>query len=251
MIKLFARLWIFAPVVLMFAPAPAEAFKFSPIEMVFAPAGRGATRTFQITNAHDQPIAVEIRIAARDMSLSGEDVLGDAEDSFVVFPAQALVLPGKSQSVRVQWIGDPSPERELAFRMLVEQLPIDLVREPGDGARLKLLVRYIASLYVAPRGVKAEVVLESAGRKTAAGGGAMLAVVLRNRGTAHSLLRRLTLTVTGQARSGGEVSVALTAEQLDGMIGQNLLAGHRREFLLPWPAKLSDGPVAVSFDYAR
>ncbi len=35
------------------------------------------------------------------------------------------------------------------------------------------------------------------------------------------------------------------------MIGQNLLAGRRREFLLPWPAKLGDGPVAVSFDYAR
>ncbi len=248
--KLFACLWVSALVALLLAPAPAEAFKLTPIEMVFAPAGRGTTRTFQITNAHDQPIAVEIRFAARDMSLSGEDIRSDAEDSFVAFPAQAIVLPGRSQTVRVQWLGNPKPKGELAFRMMAEQLPIDLNREATDGARLKLLVRYVASLYVAPKGVKAEVALESAGRKTAAGG-ARLAIVLHNRGTAHSLLRGLTLTVTGQANGGGEVSVELAADQLDGMIGQNLLAGHRREFLLPWPAKLRDGPVTVSFDYAR
>lgn len=251
MIKLFFPLWIFSAVVLLFVPAPAEAFKLTPLEMLFAPAGRGATQTFQITNAHDQPIAVEIRIAARDMNLKGEDLLSDAENSFVVYPAQAIVLPGKSQTVRVQWIGDPSPKHELAFRMIAEQLPIDLHRKPTEGARLRLLVRYIASLYVAPRGVKAKVVLESAGRKTTSDGEAKLSVVLRNQGTAHSLLRRLTLNVTGQAGGGGKASVAFTAKQLYGMIGQNLLAGHRREFLLPWPAKLSGGPVVVSFDYVR
>ena len=251
MTKFLAPSWLAALAVLLFAPAPAEAFKLTPIEMVFEPAGRGATRTFQITNAHDQPIAVEIRLAARGMTLSGEDVLSDAEDSFAVFPAQAIVLPGKSQTVRVQWLGDPAPERELAFRMLAEQLPIELNRDASDGARLKLLVRYLASLYVAPTGVAGDGVSESAKRKIAAGGPARLAVVLRNRGSAHSLLRGLTLTATGQAPGGGEVSVALTVEQLDGMIGQNLLAGHRREFLLPWPAKLAEGPVAVSFDYVR
>ncbi len=251
MTKILAPLWLATLVILLFAPTSAGAFKLTPIEMTFQPVGRGATRTFQITNAHDQPIAVEIRLAAREMTLSGEDRLSDAEDSFAVFPAQAIVLPGKSQTVRVQWLGDPAPERELAFRMLAEQLPIDLNRDASDGAHLKLLVRYIASVYVAPKGVAADVVLESAERKTAAGGAALLAVVLRNRGTAHSLLRSLTLTATGQAPGGSEVSVALTAEQLDGMIGQNLLAGHRREFILPWPAKLDEGPVAVSFDYAR
>ena len=251
MTKILAPLWLATLAVLPFAPAPAEAFKLTPIEMTFEPAGRGATRTFQITNAHDQPIAVEIRLSARKMTLSGEDRLSDAEDSFAVFPAQAIVLPGKSQSVRVQWLGDPAPERELAFRLVAEQLPIELTRETSDGARLKLLVRYIASLYIAPRGVAADVVLESAVRTTAADGTARLAVVLHNRGTAHSLLRGLTLTATGQTRGGGAASVALTAEQLHGMIGQNLLAGHRREFLLPWPARLGDGPVTVSFDYAR
>lgn len=251
MTKILGPLWLAALAVLLFAPAAAEAFKFTPIEMVFEPAGRGATRTFQITNAHDQPIAVEIRLATREMTLSGEDRLSDAEDSFAVFPAQTIVLPGKSQTVRVQWLGDPAPGRELAFRLVAEQLPIELNRETSDGARLKLLVRYIASLYIVPKGVAPDVVLESALRATGADGKARLAVVLHNRGTAHSLLRGLTLTATGQAPGGGEVSIALTAAQLDGMIGQNLLAGHRRAFLLPWPATLAEGPVAVSFDYAR
>ncbi len=112
-------------------------------------------------------------------------------------PAQAIVLSGKSQSVRAQWLGDPAPERELAFRLVAEQLPIEFNRETSDGARLKLLVRYIASLYIAPRGVEADVVLESAVRTTAADGAA------------------------------------------------------RRAFLPPWPATRREGPVAVSFDYAR
>ncbi len=251
MTKIPAQLWLATLAVLLFASAPVEAFKLTPMEMTFQPTGRGATQTVRITNAHDQPIAVEIHLAAREMTLSGEDRLSDAEDFFAVFPAQAIVLPGKSQTVRVQWLGDPAPERELAFRLVAEQLPIDLNRETSDGARLKLLVRYIASLYIAPRGMEADVVLESAVQTTAADGSARLAIVLHNRGTAHSLLRGLTLTATGQARGNDKVSVALNAEQLDGMTGQNLLAGHRREFLLPWPVTLSEGPVAVSFDYAR
>ncbi len=236
---------------ILFAPAPAAAFKLTPIEMVFAPSGRGATRTFQITNANKQPIAIELRIAKRKMKLSGEDELSDAEDSFVVFPAQVIVAPGKSQTVRVQWLGNPSPARELPFRLFAEQLPIDLDKKPQNGARIRLLVRYVASLYVAPKGAKAEMVLVSAGKKTLSGGKARLSVVLHNRGTAHAILRHLSLTAKGRSRGGKEISVKLTAAQLDGMIGQNVLAGARREFRLPWPAKLADGPVSVSFTYSR
>ncbi len=249
--KITRLLPLVALLLALLAASPSSAFKFSPIEMTIEPSGRGSTRTFQITNVDEQPIAVELRIEARDMAVSGEDILEDAEDLFVVFPAQTIVMPGQSQSIRVQWLGEPNPDRELAFRLFAEQLPIDLDPNPADGARVRILVRYVASLYVAPRGASADLAVDSADRDAGAGGSAKLLVVIENNGSAHALLRNLTLSVTGRDATGADTTVALTPEQLDGMIGQNVLAGRRRAFRLPWPTALADGPVSITFDYVR
>ena len=70
--------------------------------------------------------------------------------------------------------------------------------------------------------------------------------------TVRRLIRKQDLPGDPDAQTLEDALCLVTLEhQLDGMIGQNMLAGHRREFRLPWPAKLADGPVSVSFDYAR
>ena len=220
---------------------PAAAFKLTPIEMEFAPSGRGATQTFVIENPGSAPEAIELRTYTRDMDAAGEDILVEDIDNFVVFPAQVILQPGQEQAIRVQWIGDPAPSQELAYRLIAEQLPIDLGEAQEEGGQMKLLVRYIASLYVVPDGAKPDVSLLSAGP---AADGAGLELVFENTGSAHALLSDLELTI-----NGGGNQVVLTKDQLETVAGQNVLAGHTRHFVMPWPAGIAQGPVEVSFTY--
>lgn len=220
---------------------PAQAFKLTPIEMEFAPSGRGATQTFMLENPNAAPEAIEIRMWQRDMDAMGEDILVEDIDNFVVFPAQIILQPGQEQAVRVQWIGDPAPAGELPYRLIAEQLPIDLGEVQAEGGQMKLLVRYIASLYVVPDGAKPDVALQSAGP---AADGSGLELVFTNTGNAHALLTDLTLTI-----SGGGAQAVLTRDDLETVAGQNLLAGHSRSFVIPWPPGIAPGPVEVEFSF--
>lgn len=215
---------------------PAQAFRLVPIEMEFAPSGRGATQIFRVENDRSEPAAIEVRVMAREMSADGEDRLTPADESFVVHPAQIVLMPGQGQSVRVQWAGEAAPAKELAFRLIAEQLPVDLGQAPPQGGQVRLLVRYVASVYVVPPGAKPDVQVVRAGPAQ----GGMLEVVVANRGTAHRILREPELTLEAGGRR-----VALKGEALKGLSGENLLAGVERRFLVPWPAGVPQGPVSA------
>ena len=219
----------------LLAAAPAGAFRLVPIEMEFAPSGRDATRTFSVTNESSEPVAVEVTIKARAMTETGDDQLTDAYDDWVVFPEQLILQPGETQSIRVQWIGQAAPAKELPFRLIAEQQAVDIGRPPAQGGQVRLLVKYIASLYVVPEGVKPDVRIVSAGP---AEGGAVLEIVTRNDGTKRQILKDASLTL----KAGGK-SLTLEKESLEGFAGENVLPGVTRRFRLPWPPGLPVGPV--------
>jgi fimbrial chaperone protein len=144
--------------------------------------------------------------------------------------------------LRVQYVGNNVPKAELAYRLIADQLPVDLGGAPASGGQLRLLVRYVASVYVTAPGAKPEVAVEAASPQGVANA-SKLAVDLVNRGTQHMILRNMTLRLTGQKTGGGEVSIDLDDARLEGLVTENLLAGAKRRFLLPWPSELAPGPV--------
>lgn len=216
--------------------APAQAFKLSPIEAEFG-TGRQAVQTFAVENASAQPVAVELTVQARSMSATGEDILSPATDSFLVYPDQIVLQPGEVQSVRVQWTGNATPATETAYRLIAEQLLIDL----GDGPErsgLRLLVKYLAALYVRPEDPVARL---SATVASDVRDGAKVAVVkVRNDGNAHAILRADMLEV----RAGG-VAATYNDAQRQAVHGKNVLAGVERELVLPWSAALDSGALEV------
>lgn len=221
---------------------PAFAFRLIPIEMEFATAGRGATRVFRVENDRSDPAAIEIRMMARAMETDGADRLTPADDDFAVYPAQIVLMPGESRSVRVQYVGKPGLSSEAAFRLVAEQLPVDLGGEAAQGGQVRLLVRYVASVYVVPDGAKPDLRVVGAARATA-DGRPVLEIVVENRGTSRQILGDPVVEVSGEV-SGVRRSVTLTGAQLEGLAGENVLAAARRRFLLPWPEDL--GPLTGS-----
>jgi len=125
----------------------------------------------------------------------------------------------------------------------VEQLPVAL-STPGKGAQISVVVRYEGALYVQPPGAKPAVVVTGAEPANGTDGRRKLAIDMTNRGTAHAIIYNPTVVA-----EGGGKSVTLKTDQLDGLAGQNMLAGHSRRFLVPWPINLPIGPVRVTLDF--
>lgn len=227
------------------AAAPAVAFKMSPIVLYFSPAGRDATRSILLENQSDAPEAIELAIHARDMTLDGDDALTPAEDDFIVTPQQLILMPGQQQTVRVQWLGG-AVEKERAYRLVAEQLPIDIGDAEHEGGRVRFLVRYVASLYVAPDGARPSVSVADASIARSESGG-VLTFTVTNSGAAHAALSDLVVNVFRD--KGDEPIVTLGADELGEISGAIVLAERSRRFVIPLAADIPAGPARVTLDY--
>ena len=219
---------------------PGQAFQVVPITQDFEPSGRGAKQVFQVENDRDEPVNVTIAMARRIVDIDGRETPEETDD-FTVFPTEIILQPKTSRAVRVQWIGDPAPTAELAYRIIAEETPLNMRRET-PGASVFLTVRYIGSIYIVPKRARHDVVVASAG----SAGPAQLEVVIENRGTLHAILDAPSLTVTA-----GGVTKTIDTEALNAVLnGENILAGAKRRIVLPWPTGLPAGPVSASLEYS-
>jgi fimbrial chaperone protein len=230
-----AALTVLLPVLILALPAgPAGAFNFTPIDATLRPAGSGATQTFSVENPSPGPVAVEITMHTREMTPGGEDVLASAENLFTVYPSQLILQPGARQSIRVQWTGPAELEQERAFRLIAEELPIQLGEESEEGAGLDLLVRYVASIYVQPQGTEARLSIEPEATEDG------VVLVVRNQGTMRAVLRDEDYAIYADGEA-----IELDAAQSEALSAVNVLAGHVRRLPIPDSQDLVDSALEV------
>ena len=229
---------------------PALAFKISPFTAEMASAGPRARLDYLVENDSPAPTAVQISIVRREQAEDGTENLPQADDQFLIFPAQLILLPKEKRIVRVQWLGPVKPEKELAYRIVAEQLPVELNKPAEAKNNLQLLVRYLTAVYIVPPGMISnparDVVVEHAEPGRDKEGRQTMDVTLANRGPAHFHLRNIRLT----ARSSGDgKTVILSSQRLTGsMLGENILAGSVRRFSIAWPPELGVGPVSATLE---
>lgn len=226
----------------------ADAFRFSPFRAKFEPSGDGANQLFTVENNTDKPTSVQIRITTREVDVDGGEKNVDVEKDFVIYPAQLVLNPHASRSVRVQWVGDPNLKEEKAYRIIAEQLPVNLDKDRPKGSAVKVLVTYRGALFVTPPGLAHNVTHDFSGAARDAAGKKLLEIVLHNRGSQHALLRNLKLDIKDD--QGNTVTLA-GDHQLKGVTGEGILAKHRRRFLIPWPKELAGRLKRVDFTFDK
>ena len=204
----------------------AQAITLVPLDRGFTPSGLGSTQTFTVTNTGKQPAAVEITLMSRELDSEGQDILAEADDDFTVFPAQMVLQPAQAQTVRVQYVGPPNLTTERAYRLIAEQLPIDLGDSQQDGGRINVMMKYVASLYVTPAKAKAQFVVSEL-KAVEDKGATLLEIKLRNDGNAHKVITNGKLYLGSQELKG---------EQIGPVEGANLLPGGVRVFRIPMPS---------------
>ena len=212
-------------------PVAGHGFTLTPMSATLAPKGNGAVQNFRVENDSSNRVAFEITLLTRDMDADGNETNQPAAGLFTIFPPQGTIPPGKSQTVRLVWKGTPDPTNELAFRLVAEELPVNFAPEKNK-AQIKVLLRYMAAVYVSPRNAKPHLQVASFTRNATNA----YVMTITNSGTAHQSLVEPTLALTdAQGRKLG-----VPAEALSPIAGQNVLAGHTRRFALTLPDTFSE-----------
>jgi len=221
------------------AASPAAALKITPFKVSVMPGAQGTTQIFRIENNSAAPAAIQVSTLTWDIAPDGAEINRDAEDEFIVFPAQLVLAPYESKSVRVQWLGDTTLESERAFRVLAEQIPVSLQNTPQSGVAVRFLLRFKAAFYVTPPHARSDIQLQDIALLPD-----RLRVTLVNKGTRHSHLDKIALHL--HTKDGK--TVILTGAALAAMTGENIHARALRVFDLPRPAGLTADIVSARIE---
>lgn len=141
----------------------------------------------------------------------------------IFFPALFAVEPGQMRRVRVA-VTSKAIERELSYRLFVEQLPSRAEAQPSGVQRL---MRASIPLFVQPPQLAARAMVDEA---TVAGG--QLSFVVRNIGNVHVSIARVTVAMRAR---GFETQVP----------GWDLLSGETRRYHVALPADACREPAVV------
>lgn len=203
------------------------AFTFMPMSVSISPSGAQSVASFRLTNDSSQQIAISIKAMTRSIDENGNEINEPADKDFTIFPTRVVVQPNSFQNIKVQYKGTTKLTKEMAYRIIAEQVPIDFAQTQSSG--VKVLFRYIAALYVAPPNVK-EMVSVSKVEYGEQEGKHGFWVTVTNSGTRHALINDPVLKISG----GSIGSVTLTGDQVIALQGQNLLPGNVRRFFIPY-----------------
>ncbi|MBT4445173.1 MAG: molecular chaperone [Waddliaceae bacterium] len=223
------------------------AIEFSPMSATFDGSGDNATQSFQVYNpSSTDKAAVRLFIGDRSIDVDGNDTFVENEEDFIIYPPQMILQPEQTQIVRVTWMGNEESSVERAYRIIAEQLPVDLKKRESDGkASIRLLMRFVGSIYVVPNDASADIVLESSYEDSSDD----MVLLFENRGTAHALLRELSLSIT--PHDTDVEALHFSSEELAGISGENILAGSKRKFFLSLPDDFAKNAFDIKFSYEK
>ena len=201
-----------------FVGAASAQFSVSPLNLELEPAG--GTATLIVTNTKPTQLALEVGAERREVGPDGEAITTEASEEFAIFPPLALVQPGASQTVRIQYVGDRDGP-DVGYYSLVVRDTNATRPEDASGSGVAVQFTYTLGMSVSMADTAPAVSVTSA---TSTPDG--LVIEVANDGNRHAVLTRAKM----QAIYDGE-AVPVTEY---GFLGFSLLnAGERRTFTVP------------------
>lgn len=124
--------------------ASAGSFDVNPIRVDLTAQSRNAA--VSVRNTGDDPVVVQVTVQAWSQS-AGKDVLTDTKD-VIVSPPIATIPAGQQQIVRIGMRRAPDAQRELSYRMFLQEVP----PPPRPGFQgLVVALRIGLPIFVQPR----------------------------------------------------------------------------------------------------
>ena len=226
------------------ALTPALATTVQPIVIDLSTAGSGMSHTITVENTNAGRLPVEILIESLAFGDDGVTAEGPSSD-LTVFPAQAVIEPGRTQTFRVQWAGG-ALERSKSYYVTVAQAPVTL---PEGETAIQVLYNFQVLVSVAPPQARPNLQVESASVGRDADGNPAPVVVISNDSAAHAYLSQGALSLVARNAQGGTVfERTLSPSDIQQSIGYGLVGpGQRRSLVLPISLPAESGSLEARF----
>lgn len=207
-------------------------FTLSPMSQSINLADKQKQAQFFVENNSNEPMPILINVYKRVQKIDGKEDMPETSD-LQVFPPQLIVPSKQKRAIRVTWKGEAT-SKELAYRLVAEQLPLDVSKTKKKASGIKMLLKYVAALYVDPGDTKANLQVVSVKNDNK-----NLLVTIKNKGNHHAPLINPTLTIKGKE------DIKLTNDQLKGLAGENILGETTRLFNIPTHPKVISGSKGI------
>jgi fimbrial chaperone protein len=206
------------------ACAQASTFNISPIRAELG--GPRHTAVLTLTNADETPVVVQVSVVQWSQS-DGADQLDDTREMLATPPV--LQIPGMSeQIIRVALRREPEAARELAYRVIFQEVP---QAAAPDFTGLRVALRLSIPIFVAPAKGKATADVSWAAQWLPDGD---LEVAATNHGNGHLQVIDFDLDLPGGT------------PPLRGITSKYILPGNRMVWTLKAPADATKaGPIKV------
>lgn len=223
---------------------PALATTVQPIVIDLNATGSGMSQTITVENTNADRLPVEIRIESLAFGDDGVTAEGPSGD-LSVFPVQAVIEPGRTQTFRVQWAGG-ALERSKSYYVTVAQAPVTL---PQGASAIQVLYNFQVLVSVAPSQARPNLQVESASVGLGADGNPAPVIVVSNDSAAHAYVSQGTLSVVARNAQGGiTFERTLSPADIQQSIGYGLVGpGQRRSLILPISLPAGSGSVEARF----
>lgn len=228
----------------------ALAMTVQPVVIDLKTSGRGLTQVITVENTFTTPLPVELRIAELTLDENGVKPTGKDVSDLFVFPPQAMIQPGQTQTFRVQYVGDPDLKTSKHYYVTVAQLPVKL---PEGQSAIQILYNFQVLVSIAPAGVKPAVTVQSTSIGRNAAGKPVPNLVLSNPSAAHGYLSSGRLRIVQKDATGKEVfRKNMSGPEIQQTIGFGLVgAGQTRKVAVPVELPVDGGSIEANFTVDR
>jgi fimbrial chaperone protein len=215
----------------------AHAYQVSPMIYDMKPTGQGASTVIRVNNTNTAPITIEMVAERRLFDEAGKESREPADKDFVLFPPQAVVQPGATQAVRIQYVGTQTLTQSSTYTVTVKQVPVQL---PNDGkSGVQFVFNFSTVANIVPDGAKPSVVA-----KSLVSSGKVLKLTLHNSGTKYA-----NLALSNVELSGGTFKSTIKEENWRKALGSSwILPGGTRVIELPKPDKAPAEALTAKFN---
>jgi P pilus assembly chaperone PapD len=209
---------------LLLAPlSPALATTVTPVIIDLQSNGRGVVANISVSNTGATALPIEIEViplAATPTGLQPDKTKTEDED-LLVTPPSVLVPAGKSQTFRLQWLGDPDLAASKHYYVSINQLPVKL---PEGESAVQVVYNFQVLVSVSSPNKKPQLAITTVTPATV-DGKSVAAVTFRNSGQAHGYISQHRLKIAAAGPGGTELySKTISGAEFQQLVGYGLVA---------------------------
>lgn len=223
----------------------AHAMTVQPVVIDLKTSGRDMSQVVTVENTFANPLPVELTVQELRLTEDGVAATGTDPGDLLVFPPQALIQPGQTQTFRVQYVGDPALAASKHYYITVAQLPVKL---PEGQSAIQILYNFQVLASISPAGLKPQLEVKSAQIGKDANGKPVAVLTVANPSAVHGYLSANKLRLIEKDAAGKEqFRRTLSGPEIQQTVGFGLIgSGQTRKVTIPVELPLSDGTVEAS-----